>query len=261
VTAVLRPNAMKARLRQGQPVFGVQIDAAWPEMVEVCGHLGFDWVFLDAEHGPLAEADIAHLVRAAESANVTPVVRVPRNEPQTILRYLETGVAGIVVPQINSGDEARHVVDAVKYPPLGQRGIGLSRASGYGFGPPGDEYRRLANEETIVIVLLENIRGVHALDDILAVDGVDVVFVGPADLSASMGGPIGLEEPSVQAVVDDVLARTIAAGRIAGVNTGPRGARASEYVQTGVRCLVTGMWSLIGAGATAYLDAARGAAR
>ncbi|MBV9544396.1 MAG: 2-dehydro-3-deoxyglucarate aldolase [Chloroflexi bacterium] len=257
MSAIVRPNTMKAKLKAGQPVFGVQIDTPWPELVEVCGHLGFDWAFLDAEHGPLAEADIAHMVRAAESAGITPVVRVPRNEPETILRYMETGVAGIVVPQVNSGEEARRVVAAVKYPPQGRRGIGSSRASGYGFGPPGDVYRSQVNDQTVVILLLENIRGVENLDEILAVDGVDVVFVGPADLSASMGGPIGLEEPSVQGVVDDVLERTIAAGRIAGVNTGPRGSRAREYADAGVLCLITGAWGLIGAGASAYLSAAR----
>jgi 4-hydroxy-2-oxoheptanedioate aldolase len=248
---------MKAKLQKGEPVFGVQIDTMWPEFVEVCGHVGFDWAFLDAEHGPLSEADIAHLTRAAESAGITPVVRVPRNEPETILRYMETGVAGVVVPQVNSGEEARRVVDAVKYPPLGRRGIGSSRAAGWGIVESGESYRERANAETIVILLLENIRGVQNLDDILAVDGVDVVFVGPADLSASMGGPIGLEEPSVQGVVDQVLARTIAAGRIAGVNTGPRGVRAREYIDAGVRCLVTGAWGLVSAGAHAYLDPAR----
>src|SRR6185369_12607097 len=123
---------MKAKLKAGQPVFGVQVDTDWPELVEVLGHLGYDWVFLDAEHGPLSEAAVVGLVRAAESAGITPVVRVPRNEPETILRYLETGVAGIVVPQVNSGDEARRIVQAVKYPPVGARGIGASRASGYG---------------------------------------------------------------------------------------------------------------------------------
>src|SRR3954454_633722 len=173
----MRVNQMKRKLERGEPTLGVQIDTAWPELVEVLGHLGFDWVFLDAEHGPLSEADIAHLVRAAESADITPVVRVPRNEPETILRYMETGVAGIVVPQINSGDEARRVVESVKYPPWGKRGIGSSRAAQYGFGMAGDTYRQMANDETIVIALLENVRGVALLDEILAVEGIDVVFV------------------------------------------------------------------------------------
>ena len=202
----MNTNTMKAKLKAGQPVFGVQVDADWPELVEVLGHVGFDWVFLDAEHGPLSEATIVQMVRAAETAGITPVVRVPRNEPETILRYLETGVAGIVVPQVNSGEEARRIVQAVKYPPVGARGIGASRASGYGFKfGGGEEFRRRANAETIIIALLENVRGVENLDDILAVDGIDVVFVGPADLSASMGGEIGFEVPAVRKLVDEVL--------------------------------------------------------
>jgi 2-keto-3-deoxy-L-rhamnonate aldolase RhmA len=254
----MNTNTMKAKLKAGQPVFGVQVDADWPELVEVLGHVGFDWVFLDAEHGPLSEATIVQMVRAAETAGITPVVRVPRNEPETILRYLETGVAGIVVPQVNSGEEARRIVQAVKYPPVGARGIGASRASGYGFKfGGGEEYRRRANAETIIIALLENVRGVENLDEILAVDGIDVVFVGPADLSASMGGEIGFEVPAVRQVVDEVLRRTIASGRIAGVNTGPAGSRARAYVDAGVLCLITGAWGLIGAGANAYLSAAR----
>ena len=254
----MKTNEMKAKLKAGQPVFGVQVDSMTPEMVEVFGHLGFDWVFLDAEHGPLSEADIAHLARAAESANITAIVRVPRNEPETILRYIETGVGGIVVPQVNSGDEARRVVESVKYPPAGRRGSGALRSAGYGFRLAGEEYRSKANDEMIVIALLENIRGVRNLDEILEVDGVDVVFVGPGDLAGSMGIPMGSSDPELQRTIDDVLARTVASGKVAGVNAGPNGARARAYIETGVRCVVTSAWGLLGAGARAYLNGARG---
>ena len=250
-------NPMKAKLRAGQPVFGVQIEIAAPELVEASGHLGFDWVFLDAEHGLLTESDVAHLVRAAESAGIVPIVRVPRNEPATILRYLETGALGIVVPQVNSGEEARAAVAAAKYPPVGQRGIGISRASGFGLRASRDEYRQWANAEMLVIALVENLRGVENLDAILAVEGLDVIFVGPADLAASLGVPIDFEHPEVRRTVDSILRRTLAAGRVAGVNTGPMGTRARQYVDEGVRCLVTGAWGLVAAGARSYLDAAR----
>lgn len=249
---------MKAKLASGQPVFGCQIEFASPDIVEALGYLGFDWVFIDAEHGAISEGECANLVRAADAAGITPIVRVPRNEHETILRYMETGVLGVVVPQINSGEEAQQAVDAIKYPPLGHRGIGVSRASEFGLKRSRDAYAEQANQETLFIALVENKRGVANLDEIMAVKGVDVILVGPADLAASMGLPINFDHPEVAAAVDGILTRVIADGRVAaGVNTGPRGARAAEYVHQGVRCCITGVWGLLSAGSRGYLDAAK----
>jgi 4-hydroxy-2-oxoheptanedioate aldolase len=250
-------NTLKSRLLAGEPAFGVQVDFAAPEIVEALGYLGFDWVFLDAEHGAISEEAALHMVRAAETAGIVPVVRVPRNEAATILRYLETGVMGVVVPQVGTAEEARRAVDAVRYPPLGRRGIGGSRASGFGFRQTLTEYRQQANEQLMVIPIIESAQGVAHLDEILTVDGIDAILVGPADLAASLGLPIDFRHPEVVRVVDDVLSRVCAAGRIAGVNPGSDGARARELTARGVRLFVTGVWAFLGAGARGFLDAAR----
>lgn len=188
-----------------------------PANVEALGYAGFDFVVIDTEHGPNDIAAVEHMVRAAEIGGVTPIVRVTKNDPANILRALDVGAGGIVVPQVNSGEAARQAVRAAKYGPEGERGLaGIVRAARYGFRPLG-EYLAEANERTVVIVQVEDIKAVAALGEILAVEGIDGILVGPADLSQSMGLTGQFENPEFTKVVHDVIARTIAAGKIAGI--------------------------------------------
>lgn len=201
----MRANELKRKLRAGETVVGCFVGYPSAETVEICGLAGYDFVMIDAEHGPISPESAYHMVLAAEASGTTPLIRVWQNAQPVILRYLDTGAAGVMVPQVNSAEEAAAVVRAAKYHPHGRRGMAGVRAAGFGVRQSLPEYIAEANQETMVIVQVENIRAVEALPEILEVPGIDVLFVGPADLSSSMGFPGQLDHPEVQATIDHVL--------------------------------------------------------
>ena len=201
----MRPNALKQKLRAGGIAVGCFVGYPSAETVEICGLAGYDFVLIDAEHGPITPESAYHMVLAAEASGTTPLVRVWQNAQPVILRYLDSGAAGVMVPQVNSADEAAAVVRAVKYHPHGRRGMAGVRAAGFGVRQSLPEYIEEANQETMVIVQVENVRAVEALPQILEVPGIDVLFVGPADLSQSMGFPGQLDHPEVQATIDHII--------------------------------------------------------
>jgi 4-hydroxy-2-oxoheptanedioate aldolase len=197
-------NRVKQALQDRKAVVGCFVQYPSPATVEICGHAGFDFVMIDCEHGPMNTESAYHMILAAERAGTTPLVRVTMNHPQVILRQLDVGAAGIMVPQVNSADEARSVVEAVKYHPEGRRGIAGSRAQSWSINQPLSEYAGIANRDTLVMVQIENIKAVHALSEIMAVPGIDVLYVGPNDLAQSMGYPGRPDHPDVQKVIDQV---------------------------------------------------------
>src|SRR5207248_1192749 len=174
----MRSNRTKQRLLAHQNVWGVFMQLPSPELVEVAALLGYDFVVVDCEHGGISEDIAAHMIRAADAAGITPLVRVPRNEAPTILRYLDRGAQGIMVPQVNSGEEAARAVAACKYFPGGRRGIAPNRASDYGLTRDLKDALPDVNAETLVLVQLENRAGVEHIADIAQTEGVDVVFIG-----------------------------------------------------------------------------------
>ncbi len=159
---------------------------------------------IDAEHGPITPHDAYHMVLAAEVSGTSPLIRVPRNDPSVVLRYMDIGAAGVMVPQMNSPDEARAVVQSVKYHPHGHRGLAQPRATGFGIGTTLTEYAASANAETLVIVQFENIAALEHVPEIIKVPGVDVLLIGPSDLAQSMGYPGQLGHPEVVKVIDQV---------------------------------------------------------
>jgi 4-hydroxy-2-oxoheptanedioate aldolase len=200
----LTTNDVKQALTEGQSVIGCFVQYPSPVTVEICGHSGFDFVMIDCEHGPMGNESAYTMILAAERSGTVPLVRVPMNHPQVILRYLDVGAAGIMVPQINSVEEAQAVVQAVKYHPEGRRGVAGTRAQSWSITQPLSEYVKTANRETLVMVQIENIRAVDALSDIMQVPGVDVLYVGPNDLAQSMGYPGRPDHPDVQKVIDQI---------------------------------------------------------
>lgn len=204
-------------LKQGRPIAGVFVGLASPALVEMVGHAGFDFVVIDNEHGPAGIETTEHLIRAAQVAGTVPVVRVTNPTAQEILRTLDAGASAVQVPQVNTPELARQVVQAAKYPPLGTRGTAFSvRAAGYTFFG-GPAYMEAANAGTAVITHIETAEAVRRLDELLAVDGIDVYFIGPTDLSVSLGHPGQIDHPEVQATIADVIRRTVAAGKVAGI--------------------------------------------
>jgi 4-hydroxy-2-oxoheptanedioate aldolase len=197
-------NPVKEKFKAGKPAIGVWIEFMNPELVEFCGYLGFDYAVIDGEHFALDPVSCLGLIRACEVSGMVPVVRVPYNHPGVILSYLEVGCLGIYVPHVNSGADARAIVDAVKYAPLGHRGAGSGRYLRYGMsGLDAGAAQKQINDDTFVIALVEELAGIKNLDEIIATEGVDVIGTGSGDLSHSMGHIGQKDHPEVvRAVLD-----------------------------------------------------------
>jgi 4-hydroxy-2-oxoheptanedioate aldolase len=245
-------NATKRRLESGGLALGTIVPTNDPALVDLSALVGFDHVIIDGEHGSVGIRDVEDLARAAEAAGITPLARVPSNTAVDILRYLDAGVLGVMVPQVKTADDARRAVAAAKYHPAGQRGMGGGRAARYGLVGSQAEYAASANRETMVMALLEDRAAVENLDDLLAVDGIDVYFIGPADLAQSYGLPGQAGHPEVQAAIDSIIRRTVAAGKVVGTNA-PTGAAAAALRQRGVRYLCTGLWHHLSGALRDYL--------
>lgn len=233
-TAVIPENATKRKLRAGQVALGVFIGIGAPRLVELCGLAGFDYVLIDAEHGPIDVSGCEDMIRAAEVVGVTPIVRVPENHDKTILRYLDIGAQGIMVPQVNSKVDAERAVKAIKYAPLGHRGLAAARSAAYGQATSLSEYVRRANNETMLFAQIEHVKALEHLDEILAVEEIDVIELGTADLSQSMGHPGETTHPEVQAVANEIIDRALRAGKIVGDTINDPSAAAAA-VRRGIR--------------------------
>src|SRR5438552_13062034 len=184
----MRPNRVKKILNEGGLALGTYTGGiADPQIVEIIGHAGFDAAFIDMEHTSFDLRDIQLMVMAAERAGITPIVRTPGFDPAFILRLLDMGVQGIQVPHINDARAAREAVKAVRYAPLGERGMaGASRASDYGNIPVKDHMER-SNREITLAVMVEDLPALGEIDAISSVEGVDIVAVGPSDMSRALG--------------------------------------------------------------------------
>jgi len=172
-----------------------------PAVAEMLADVGFDWLFVDAEHGPLDTAEILSILQAVDD-RIPCIVRVPVAEEVYIKRSLDLGAAGIIAPQVNTAESAAAVVNAARYAPEGGRGVGLARAHGYGFS--FQEYIQRANEETTVIVQAEHAESVENIEEIVSVPGIDAVLLGPYDLAASLGKMGAIDDPVVISAIDRV---------------------------------------------------------
>jgi len=207
---------LKSRLLDGQKVVGPFIKFTDPGLVEIFGKTGFDFVIIDTEHGPLGTETVENLVRAAELAGISAVVRVRRNDPSLISRVLDVGAEGILVPQIATKREAQNVVRAAKFAPDGERGVCCYvRAAAYSHENKFDYFTK-ANRESVVIVLIEGKRGLENLDQIIQVPGIDIVFIGPYDLSQSLGLPGQVDHPLVAEKMQEVVNKAQKAGLAVG---------------------------------------------
>ncbi|MCA0044829.1 aldolase/citrate lyase family protein [Celeribacter litoreus] len=230
-------NTFKARLKAGDVQIGLWLGLGDPAATELASGIGFDWLIIDGEHGPNGLIEVLSQLRAAADKTQM-VVRTRDDNRAEIKQMLDAGAQTLLVPMIESGDQAAEVVRSMKYPPMGVRGVGaaLARASAFNAIP---DYLQTANDEVCVLVQVESMAGVDALDAILAVEGVDGVFVGPADLAADMGYLGQPGAPEVQEVVVSTLKRIKAAGKAAGILTSDQ-KLAQEYRELGVEFLAVG---------------------
>ena len=248
----MRTNTTKAKLNEGNVVFGGIITRYAPDMVEIFGALGYDFVMIDCEHGPATLDQVEHMVRAAESFGITPIARIPDHSEQTILRYLDRGLQGIIVPHVNTGAEAAAVARAARYSPEGYRGVAGGRAHNYGIGVSMSEATAWINSQLLVIPMVEDIEAVNNLDDILQVTGADVLHVAPSDLGQSLGNPGAAE---VRRVMSEVIPRIRAGGKHVGVggNSPNNTAGVAEFIKQGANFVTISAWALLRVGAEDFL--------
>jgi 4-hydroxy-2-oxoheptanedioate aldolase len=248
----IRPNRVKEKLAAGK-VATIVAGTNEPDLIDQLGTLEVDGIWLEGEHGGVDWADLGNLTRACDLWGKTSVVRVMDNDYATIYRTLDRGAQAIVVPHVNTRKEAEAVVEATKFAPIGKRGMYTSR-QGFGVG----DYLKVANDNTAIMVLLEDIVAMRQLDDIVKVDHIDVFFVAPSDLATSMGHIGNPTHPDVQQTIDGAIRKIVGAGRVAGtlVNAG----NVERYTRLGVRALMTPFFPWIQAGAQDLLERAeRGA--
>ena len=250
----MQTNKMKAKIQAGEPAFGVSVMFPSTQIVEMIGALGFDWVLIDCEHGTIDLESVEMMVMAAELSGITPIARPPSKSPDAILRVLDRGAMGVQVPHVNTADDARAVVEAVKYYPLGKRGIAAgTRPANYGLGLTAMEYVKQVNRETLVCVQLEEAEALHNIDAILEVEGIDIFFIGPADLSQSMGYPGRTDAREVQAAIHEAFTTIVATGKVPG--SSGNNAAIAHFLKQGCRYVYTHVPRLLKAGTATFWDA------
>ena len=236
-------NAFKRALQAGETQIGVFLGLCDPSSAELMAGTGFDWLLIDGEHGPNDLRSIIEQLQALAPYPVRPVVRTPDHDVARIKQLLDGGAQTLMVPMVETAADAEKLVRAMRYPPNGIRGVGtaLARAARWN---GVDGYFARADAEMCLIVQVESRAGLAALDDILAVEGIDAVFIGPADLAASLGylGNPGHEE--VKAVIADALARIRKSGKAAGVFSADPAA-AARYLDSGASFIAVGVDTLL----------------
>ncbi len=199
-------NPIKDKIARGKPAIGVSIMFPSAQLVEMAGRLGYDWVLIDCEHGSISVEQAERMITAAEAAGIVPVVRPPSDDPDIIGQLMDCGAKGIQAPHIRTAKEAEKIVDAVKYFPEGHRSIAVgTRAAHYGFNLSMAEYAEKSNEEMLVCIQIEDKEALAELPEIYKVKGIDVLFIGPSDLSQSLGHPGDYEHPVVKEAISDAF--------------------------------------------------------
>ncbi|MBE32043.1 MAG: hypothetical protein CMP17_03675 [Rickettsiales bacterium] len=238
----LRKNIIKHKLAKGQPTLTL-MGVANADQIDQLGPLDFDGIWLEAEHGGVDFNDISDLTRACDLWDKTSITRVHQNEAGVIYRTLDRGSQSICVPHVNTAEEARNVVDAAKFAPIGNRGMSTSRL-GYGV----KDYFLKANQESMLIVLIEDIIAVNNLDEILEVEDIDVFFVAPNDLAATMGYIGRSDDKKVLDTIEDTLKRIVASGKNAGTLT--TASMLDHYLNIGVNCICVNIGPFLNEGIT-----------
>jgi len=249
----IQQNKTKAKLKAGQPAFGVIATTDDPQLAELFGIAGFDYYMLDAEHGLIDPVQAVNVIRACETTNMTPMVRIGPKDPKLVLQYLDAGMMGIMMPGLETVEEVKMLVDSVKYAPLGKRGLGFSRASGHmAYTTSAPDYINFSNEQTMVIIQFEDDKLLSIFPELCTVKGLDACVIGPRDLSLNMGFPDGSNHPEVQSVIEDAIRIMKNTGVIAGITAGTH-ADAENQIKRGATMILAAAQSLVLAGSKSFL--------
>lgn len=214
---MIRLNSIKQKLKQGKPVIGTFVKLSDPSAIEIIGLSGFDFFVVDCEHVGYNPESIVNLLRAADISGIVPLIRVRENRPVEILQALDAGALGVLVPQVNSRIQAQAAADAAHYPPAGTRGYAPThRAAGYGL-MPARSYVEAAEQAVFLGCYCETMACIHELSDILTLPGIDLIFIGPNDLAASMGYLAQPDHPDVVQVIRKAVGQIAASDKAAGI--------------------------------------------
>jgi 2-keto-3-deoxy-L-rhamnonate aldolase RhmA len=229
-----RPKMLKQKLRNNQLTLGSWITLGHSSIAEILALAGYDWLVVDMEHTTISIEQAGDLIRVIDLCGVAPLVRLTSNHPDQIKRVMDSGAHGIVVPMVNSVDDAKRAVAATRYAPQGIRGVGLARAQK--FGPGFQDYLQWQKDGPVVIVQIEHQDALAHLDDIFSVPGVDGFIIGPYDLSCSMGMPGEFERPEFKAAMQRILATGLRMNFPAGLHlVEPDPARLAKLIEDGYR--------------------------
>jgi 4-hydroxy-2-oxoheptanedioate aldolase len=260
---VARPNLLRKKIAEGRKCVGPLFQEFWsPELFEFLGLAGFDFLVADGEHAGVDPQGVRTLARAAQGVGATALARVPTNEPSLILRYLDAGVEGLILPHCNTGADAEAFVSACRFPPRGIRGAASSsRAAGYGFTQTPGQHLEQSDREVLCLALIEEPRAVEALPEILTVPGLDGCFIGAGDMALLLGrhyfGGAGTH-PEVQKLVDRALDLTLKAGKLVMIPAAT-GAGARAAAEKGAHLVTFNIGAnMLRPAATEFLSAFRG---
>ncbi len=209
-------NKIKEKMANGESVIGTFISVPAPSLAEVAGEAGADFVVIDMEHAPVNLETVENCIRAAEVAGITPIVRVSDMTRKMMSKLLDIGAHGVQVPMVSTPEQAREIVDACKYQPMGHRGAALGRAARWGTVPG---YFDKINDQTMIVCMVETQEGVENIDAIASTPGVDAIFIGTVDLSQSYGMMGRISDPVVEDAIQKILAGCKRAGIVAGITT------------------------------------------
>ena len=203
----MKPNSLRTRLLAGQPVVGTMIqEISTPFIVHAFANAGFDFVYVDMEHGRFNLETAAGLIQTIRLTDIVPLVRVPDNQYHLIARVLDAGARGVMIPRVETREQADKAVQAVRYPPLGQRGLAVARGHNDYKRQDSIVFSQEANRENLVIVQIESKQAVECVDEIVSVPGVDIALIGPGDLSQSLGITLKMDHPDMVAAIEKVIA-------------------------------------------------------
>ncbi|QGL57058.1 Achromobactin biosynthetic protein AcsB [Pseudomonas coronafaciens pv. garcae] len=235
---MLRTNTLKSKLGNGQPVYGLISSIPAPAAIELIAEAGFDFVIIDMEHVLINPETVENMIRVAESYGLTPLVRVADLNPKTLLRLLDGGAQGIVLPMIESPEQLADAITACKYHPLGRRSLNAGRPGSFGKHSLA-QYVEAANQQIMVVAMIESAEGVRRAAEIAAVPGLDMILEGAADLSQSLGMPWQIDQPDVQQALSDTWQAAQAAG-VAYCTIPRQPGDAARWLARGVKAFVLG---------------------
>ncbi len=249
----MKSNTIKQKWANNEAVLGVISNSADPTVAELCGWSGLDFYMIDGEHSPVTTSEVQNIVRACESAGTVPLARIRSNDSKLILQFIDAGIMGVMMPGIMNAQDVENFVKAMKYPPMGERGLGPARAWDYGFGKMTQaDYVKFANEQTLVLPMIEDIRALENLPDMCKVPGIDGFIIGPRDLAMSMGFMDGPAHDEVKDVITQIFKIVLEAGLVIGT-VAATGDQAKLLIEKGALFCLNSVQGLIKTSASEFM--------